>query len=57
MVIAERRIGRPLAFQTRMAIAAMLARGSSKRDVARRLGLARRTVDKYARNLSASVGH
>lgn len=54
---AERRNGRPLAVATRLVIAALLEGGTSKRGVARKLGLSRKTVDKYAKNLSASGGH
>lgn len=47
-MIAERRTGRPLQFDLRLTIKRLLREGSSRRRVAKSLGLAKRTVDKYA---------
>lgn len=47
-MIAQRRIGRPLTVPMRIEIAKLLNAGESRRNVAKALGVARRTVDKYA---------
>lgn len=47
--------GRPLPFAMKERIAAMVIAGNSRRLIARELGLAKRTVDKYAKKCSRSV--
>lgn len=44
--------GRPLPWSLRERIQAMIRAGSSRRAVARELGLAKRTVDKYSRTVA-----
>ncbi len=47
--------GRPLPWNERERIKAMALNGMSRRAIARELGLAKRTVDKYAKKCSPGL--